>query len=107
MMFECPVPDRECIGTKVQIEPGGGQNWRKAHGSGKEVIACIRKYFAKNGYEPMPDAWKNSIKRREMINKETGYVLIISKKPGVPLRRGKEGTRYIRRTFPHPSLKCF
>lgn len=88
MKFSCPVPDAHCKGAKVQVEPLRRETG--VHGSIQEIHKCIQNYLVNvKGY--------TQISRREYVNPENGYVFVICKKPGVALRSGKEGTRYIHR----------
>lgn len=89
MVFLCPVPNAHCKGNKTQVEPLRRETG--VHGSMQEMHKCIQNYLTKI-------LKYKQISRREYIT-DAGPVLVISKKPGIPLRRGKEGSRYIHRTW--------
>lgn len=92
MKYECSVPKGDCSGGEKQVEPRA--RLARVHDSPEEVKACIRAYLLQQGYT----AGRN----REFTPPDGGPVLVISKRPGMALRRGKEGTRWMAQKLNSP-----
>lgn len=84
-MYECPVPAWKCTGAAAQVEPASKRT-SKIHRTVEQVRDCITNYLAGEGY--------TKIASNEWY-KEGEPIFLVSKKPGVKLYRGKEGTRWM------------
>ncbi len=83
MYFECVVPKEFCCGAVKQVEPNS--RLVKVHQSQHEVKKCLTHYLTEHeGYENMGN---------RQFKKEGKPILIISKKSGMRLRKGKGGSK--------------
>lgn len=83
-MYKCPVPKDKCSGTLKQVEPGN--KTEKVHASQAEIKRCVRHYLTSMGYTPCQNG---------EYHKGDGPVLMVPKKCGAYLRKGKgtEGSK--------------
>lgn len=91
--FLCTVEDQHCTGGSYKTDQGLK---KRAHGSRKEVLACMRRYYAKVlCWTPASKIYGRGT--RGFINPETGYVRLLPKvsQAGAILHEGKDGTRYM------------
>lgn len=77
--FICPVPVNVCKGSPLGA--GSGKGKARYHGDDRQVRACQATYLMSQGYE--------RISAREFRPVKGGEVLVLSKRPGTPVRTGK------------------
>lgn len=80
-MYECPVPDSMCSGSRKNVEPGARS--ARVHITVSDVRKCLAHYLISQGYKRGQNG---------QFDKDDGSpILVISRKPGMRLRKGKEG----------------
>ena len=80
--FSCPTPTAQCFGISITCGIGS-ESHRKYHQDSQQTLNCFGKYLMGQGY-----IYKS---RREYKDPKTGEILVLSKKPGAPVRSGKTG----------------
>ena len=80
--YSCPSPSGQCHGA--QINSGlGSETHKKYHQDSLQTLNCFGKYLISQGYTRRS--------RREYKDPKTGEILVLCKKPGLPVRSGKGG----------------
>lgn len=80
----CPVPVRSCNGSLLQAGVGAGRV--KVHGDYLQVRRCQSKYLLSEGYERI-----GSRTFRPPPGSKYPGILILDKRPGMPVLSGKHG----------------
>jgi len=77
------VPHDKCQGSPLASGPQKGKV--KVHREVKQVQRCQKNYLLSQGYEMRGP--------REFYDPKRGDVLVLDKRPGIPVRTGKAGEK--------------